>query len=196
MSLTLPLPVSPPPNAAPQYEPSKQAVIILIEASPTMLEMAPSGAGGAAIDGEEGGPSQQQPRSFLGVAIDAVVQIMRWRILHSPNDEIGVMLYGAVRGGKGRRRPSRTRDTARQQLVIHARRKCRRSTTHPVTHAPCRGATPQSRPTHPRARPTSTSRSTASTSWCPSTSPTLPPSTGCRSSQVRLAVGCRDCNTH
>jgi hypothetical protein len=48
-------------------------------------------------DEEEGG--RQAPRSFLTVAVDAVRRLMKWRIMHAPNDEIGVMFYGAVRGG-------------------------------------------------------------------------------------------------
>jgi len=55
-----------------------------------MLEQAP-----AVLD-EEGDDDDGEQRSFLGIAIKAVVQIMRWRILHAANDEIGVMFYGAV----------------------------------------------------------------------------------------------------
>ena len=41
----------------------------------------------------------QGARSYLAVAVDAVVQLMRWRIMHAPNDDIGVLFYGAVRPG-------------------------------------------------------------------------------------------------
>ncbi|GBF89248.1 ATP-dependent DNA helicase 2 subunit 1 [Raphidocelis subcapitata] len=67
------------------YEPSKQAVMVLIDAAPDMLKPAPGGA--------EGEP----PRSYLRVAVEAVASILRWRIQHAPNDELGVIFYGAGR---------------------------------------------------------------------------------------------------
>lgn len=68
-----------------QYEPSKQAVVVLIDAAPDMLQPAPAGA--------EGG----EARSYLRVALDAVASILRWRIQHAPNDELGVIFYGAAK---------------------------------------------------------------------------------------------------
>lgn len=74
-----------------KYEPSKQTIIALIDASPAMLEEAP-----AAMDEDEEGDGARR-RSYLSVAMDAVVRLMRWRIMHAPNDEIGVMFYGAAK---------------------------------------------------------------------------------------------------
>ena len=46
---------------------------------------------------DDGAPLPRQ--TYLAVALDAVRRVMRWRIQHAPNDEIGVLAYGAVRRG-------------------------------------------------------------------------------------------------
>lgn len=144
----------------PQYEPSRQSIVALIDASPEMLRLAPEpmeevrcGAAHARglearpfqatqhwrrlladlwLEGhtccrcparhqhvtlgratptsaprtqdedDEGGGGAGGARSYLAVAVDAVVRLMKWRIMHAPNDDIGVMFYGAVSAGSGR----------------------------------------------------------------------------------------------
>jgi hypothetical protein len=55
------------------------------------------------LQDERGGGDDGGRRSYLAIALDAVTQIMRWRMLHTTKDEIGVMFYGAVGlGGSGK----------------------------------------------------------------------------------------------
>lgn len=82
------------PNNKQQYEPSKESLVILVDAGPSMMELTPE------EHDDDGAPLPRQ--TYLAVALDAVRRVMRWRIQHAPNDEIGVLAYGAVsRGGGG-----------------------------------------------------------------------------------------------
>ncbi|KAI8463879.1 MAG: SPOC like C-terminal domain-containing protein [Monoraphidium minutum] len=80
-----------------KWAPSRQAIVALIDASPGMLQPAPEAMDEGDDDegGGGGGGGGGGARSYLRVAVDAVVRLMRWRIMHAPNDDIGVMFYGA-----------------------------------------------------------------------------------------------------